>query len=700
MPGKHGVRLLPWVDEHKYMGAMLSYDSYQSATFLHRLESCRKNYNRLRKFLYRRQCLTLEQRVQMWRTCVWSSLRYALHATGLTAERALKIRGVVASHLRAIACSPGSPRHLTGETNSSLYARLGVLDPVEQLYQESSQLVNRLRAKGGSVVSTLEWALEIIQQAERVQQSLKAQAENRTRLIPVDADCEGVPCPHCGMYFLSEGSLAKHVGIKPPDIVQQAAVTASTLELEDLGVDGMSVCARCGAKFHSWQSLKRHVKKGRCKVMQLQRETDRATTGQNEAIVPVSRRYQLLQTFQDDGFELVLLHDGLFDELKRHCCICRQWIGDVRHMKLHMRNSYGDLWSKHQALSLEQCGKYFTSVSNPCRFCAGSVSYTHRARHAKQGTILLQVAFASEIAIFEGHVCRGAGSGRLHASLARAAREEGERAERGNGGGNGQGQESKQIQCGQRKLEGCQKKGGDQETSSGDRRRNSNQVEMQQLLKGVAALCLRREDSLSLLHLDKGFVLFQKTKSPESLLQAMFSISTQWKKSKETGQVTSPLRVVLLKCFVTELQARLEKVDQDEPTKAAVIKAGWATQKDTEGMCWPYFQYDPQTKTETVDASKAPIPHARAIDVLKGILVLLSPETLRKFHATRLLAEQCESEKISFLIHVALRGDLSEQLYRQLLQLEHSSTLFLMGARLRRERIQRSPLANHVANLM
>ena len=223
---------------------------------------------------------------------------------------------------------------------------------------------------------------------------------------------------------------------------------------------------------------------------------------------------------------------------------------------------------------------------------------------------------------------------------------------------------------------------------------------MKQLLKGVAALCLRHEDSLSLLHLDKGFVLFQKTKSPESLLKTMFDISTQWKQSKATGQVTSPLRVVLLKCFVTELQARLEKVDQDEPTKESVIKAGWATQRDTDGLCWPYFRYDPQTKQECVDTSKTPIPHARAIDVLKGILVLLSPDTLHKFHATRPLAEQYESEMISFLIHVALRGDLSEQLYRQLLQLEHSSTLFLMGARLRRERIQRSPLANHVANLL
>ena len=459
VPGKHGVRLLPWVDDHKYMGAVLSYDSYQSATFQHRLESCRKNYNRLRKFLHRRQYLTLEQRVQMWRTCVWSSLRYSLHTTGLTADNVIKIRGVVATHLRAIACSP---RHLTGETNYSLHARLGVLDPVEQLYQESSQLINRLRTQGDKVGSTVEWAPEIIQQAERVQRSLQTQVECRKTLIPVDADCEGVPCPHCGLYFLNERALAKHVSIKHPDIIRQAAATASTLNLEDLGVDGMPVCAACRATFHSWQSLKKHVKKGMCKAMQVPRAHERSEIVQTEAIVPVSKRYNLLQTFQDGGLELVMSHEGLIDELKRHCCICRQWIGDVRHMKLHMRNSHWDLWSEHQANALEQSGKYYISISNPCKFCAGSVSFNHRARHAKTCTVLFQIAFASEVAISAGHVNRRTGSGRLLAFASRAEGEEDAGTERGNGGGGRKGQKGDQISCGQGQgnLEECQKERG------------------------------------------------------------------------------------------------------------------------------------------------------------------------------------------------------------------------------------------------
>ena len=181
----------------------------------------------------------------MWRTCVWSSLRYALHATGLTSEHVLKIRGVVATHLRAIACSP---RHLTGETNSSLHARLDVLDPVEQLQQESGHLVNRLRALGGNVDSTLAWAPEILQQAERVQQLLQTQAESSAKLIPVDADCEGVPRPRCGIYFLSERALATRVGHKHPEILQQAAATSHRCHFATRGLGCRWDADMCGLR--------------------------------------------------------------------------------------------------------------------------------------------------------------------------------------------------------------------------------------------------------------------------------------------------------------------------------------------------------------------------------------------------------------------------------------------------------------------
>ena len=110
VPVKHGETLIALREEHKYLGAMVSYKTYETSTFKYRLAQARTQYGRLKKLLHSRQHLTLQQRMRMYHTCVWSTLSYSLHATGLGPAQVAQLRGVVATHLRAIA---RSPRHLT-----------------------------------------------------------------------------------------------------------------------------------------------------------------------------------------------------------------------------------------------------------------------------------------------------------------------------------------------------------------------------------------------------------------------------------------------------------------------------------------------------------------------------------------------------------------------------------------------------------
>ena len=78
---------------------------------------------------------------------------------------------------------------------------------------------------------------------------------------------------------------------------------------------------------------------------------------------------------------------------------------------------------------------------------------------------------------------------------------------------------------------------------------------------------------------DKSMLLFMKTRGQESFLPAMYQISQEWKKNKDSGgKVKSPLRIVLLKCYLSEMTARLEKATKDPDTRAAVLKAAWAVE--------------------------------------------------------------------------------------------------------------------------
>ena len=141
VPTSAGERLLTVTEQHKYLGAVISYKQYEAGTFQHRLSQARQQYRRLQKYLHSRKHLSLPQRIQMWKTCVWSALAYSLNVTGLGAGQAAKLRGVVATHLRAIA---KSPRHITAETTTALLDRLGFPDPMEQLCREADTLCRRI----------------------------------------------------------------------------------------------------------------------------------------------------------------------------------------------------------------------------------------------------------------------------------------------------------------------------------------------------------------------------------------------------------------------------------------------------------------------------------------------------------------------------------------------------------------------------
>ena len=112
----------------------------------------------------------------------------------------------------------------------------------------------------------------------------------------------------------------------------------------------------------------------------------------------------------------------------------------------------------------------------------------------------------------------------------------------------------------------------------------------------------------------------QRGKSPSqsaASLPAMYQISQEWKKNKDSGgKVKSPLRIVLLKCYLREMTARLEKATKDPDTRAAVLKAAWAVESSGE-LLWNFQQYDKEKQEELVDPSLKPIPHAKILKICK-----------------------------------------------------------------------------------
>ena len=105
---------IPLKTSHDYLGMVIGYGAFEDLSFQKRYKLASNNYTRLKRFLHSR-LLSLQQRVKMWKACVWTSLSFGLCTLGISPASAARLRGITAKHCRAIA---QSPRHLTGEANA------------------------------------------------------------------------------------------------------------------------------------------------------------------------------------------------------------------------------------------------------------------------------------------------------------------------------------------------------------------------------------------------------------------------------------------------------------------------------------------------------------------------------------------------------------------------------------------------------
>ena len=68
------MQRIPLKPQAQYLGAIISYRSFETQTVQHRLQQGHYRYWALTKILHKRQGLKMKQRLEMWRACVWSSI--------------------------------------------------------------------------------------------------------------------------------------------------------------------------------------------------------------------------------------------------------------------------------------------------------------------------------------------------------------------------------------------------------------------------------------------------------------------------------------------------------------------------------------------------------------------------------------------------------------------------------------------------
>ena len=208
---------LKLVQEHKYLGALLSYHNFELTNLRHRLSVMWGAYWRLQHIL-RSGALGLSMRTAIWRICVFSVMRYSLCHVGIPTGGHNLIRQAVHRQLRLIAKSPA---HLWHVTSAQILERLRVEDPWATLCREAQTRSPRpaLLLQLPGVLSRLDTLQNQFQHPAPqpvpgdVATTTPAEASPRSEDRSAHAE-RTVRCPHCQQSFTSLAAMRVHATVQ------------------------------------------------------------------------------------------------------------------------------------------------------------------------------------------------------------------------------------------------------------------------------------------------------------------------------------------------------------------------------------------------------------------------------------------------------------------------------------------------------
>ena len=217
-----------------------------------------------------------------------------------------------------------------------------------------------------------------------------------------------------------------------------------------------------------------------------------------------------------------------------------------------------------------------------------------------------------------------------------------------------------------------------------------------QLLSMMAQICLRHEDAIQILRLDKAYCVMFKTKGAETILTTINDLATRWEELKEAKKTDCSKRIALLKGVLLELQTRIRSMEASEDKVRKLIELGWATKQEARELMWQPLVWNVEQQKEVPHPDMGPLPHSQAVRALDTILEHACSQVVQRFHATRPMAPTYKGEMIEFTLEISMKGSQPLQVHEALTTLSHSAIWLLIGARMRPELPKRSAIAKRL----
>ncbi|CAE7466581.1 unnamed protein product [Symbiodinium sp. CCMP2592] len=367
---------IPTAATMPYLGAVLSYDSFEQQTFAARAQVAQQRFQELGRVLRTRGALTQRQRARLYQATVWPCLAYSLVFVGVTMPVYKGCVSVLAGHYRKILRI-----YEEGVSNVQVLTR-AEFTPAVALRDQLARKVDSIRADCGRSAELkapeLARAVEVLDQLDRVLE---------VPLVGVGSSLEPLvvalssACPVCGVYFDSEASVQMHIMHRHPEINTQAKLS---FRKDVHSLFGLPFCRFCQGRLFDWRSLERHITTGTCfrvksflaegltedQMLERIREEEIVSP----PVPPAGAQGQETVTCQiADALRVAPAQLGAGGSrlrvLATRCALCRQWVKEAGKIKAHWRQSHPEQYRKVKVVATAEARSLSAVFVVPCRFC-------------------------------------------------------------------------------------------------------------------------------------------------------------------------------------------------------------------------------------------------------------------------------------------------------------------------------------------
>ena len=397
----------PIVRQHKYLGVIISYGSFETHTLDHRMKCASATFARLRHILCTKNVLSTAKRVLLWRTIVWPTLKYGLSSLLMSYKDHARLTGYVARQLRTIT---GQLAHLTHEPTHD-FLRKWNARPGTSLHAEVVTNQQRYHRQTGLCAERVTQWFHLLLATYNTDESLPS----ASRLTPVEAIVTQVhQCQDWPSCFATAGLLKIHrVKAHKYEKVTAQRKQAQMQNQVEHSLKGVPTCRHCKHEFNGWRNFNTHILLGNCPVLGLRSAgssvPNASTTGGTEhsteptpqttampesayaPTISLEATYQELQVTRGDQWKLVTQNQALRSRMKNHCPECNLYAADSPRIKVHMKAKHHDsLDLLEHAEALSSCVR----TGKPCLYCGQHIpKTTFEGTHAVGCFVLWQTMY-------------------------------------------------------------------------------------------------------------------------------------------------------------------------------------------------------------------------------------------------------------------------------------------------------------------